>query len=45
MLGIYFSGTGNSRYILETFLKEYGDAYETLAIEDPCAVEKIRQSE
>ncbi len=45
MLGIYFSGTGNSRYILETFLKEYGDAYETFAIEDPCAVEKIRQSE
>lgn len=34
MLGIYFSGTGNSRYALEVFLKEYDDAEQVCSIED-----------
>ena len=45
MLGIYFSGTGNSRYILETFLKEYGESFETFAIEDALAVNKIKEND
>lgn len=45
MLGIYFSGTGNSGYILETFLKEYGEGSETFAIEDPGAVNKIKAND
>lgn len=42
MLGIYFSGTGNSRYILETFLKSYDGEFESFAIEDTYAVSKIK---
>lgn len=34
MLGIYFSGTGNSRYALEVFLSKYDETAKTLALED-----------
>lgn len=34
MLGIYFSGTGNSRYALEYFLKQFDDSAEIVSIED-----------
>ena len=34
MLGIYFSGTGNSRYAAETFCREYDEKVSVLSIED-----------
>ena len=34
MLGIYFSGTGNSRYALEIFLRKYDDTAQAYSIED-----------
>ena len=41
MLGIYFSGTGNSRYALEVFLKELDEDFALLAIEDENLVEQL----
>jgi hypothetical protein len=34
MVGIYFSGTGNSRYAVEFFCNEYDEAAKTFSIED-----------
>lgn len=34
MIGIYFSGTGNSRYALEVFLKKYDETAPVYSIED-----------
>lgn len=45
MLGIYFSGTGNSRYALEVFLREYDKEAQMLAIEDETIIARIRESE
>lgn len=42
MLGIYFSGTGNSRYALEYFLKQFDRSAEAVSIEDENAARKIR---
>lgn len=41
MLGIYFSGTGNSRYALEVFLKEYDNDSAMFSIEDENLIEII----
>ena len=37
MLGIYFSGTGNTRYCIEKFMEAY-DGSKPISIEDPDAV-------
>ena len=34
MVGIYFSGTGNSRYATELFCKEYDEATKAFSLED-----------
>lgn len=34
MVGIYFSGTGNSRYVLDVFLKAYDETAKSFSIED-----------
>lgn len=34
MLGIYFSGTGNSKYALEVFLREYDETAQACSIEE-----------
>ena len=34
MLGIYFSGTGNSRYALEVFIREYDETARVCSIEE-----------
>lgn len=34
MVGIYFSGTGNSRYAAELFCKEYDEATKAFSLED-----------
>lgn len=45
MLGIYFSGTGNSRYCIQTFLDRTGKKYDLCAIEDNRATSMIEQHE
>ncbi len=44
MTGIYFSGTGNSRYALETFCKEIG-YIPVCSIEEPVITDRIREHE
>lgn len=41
MIGIYFSGTGNTKYCVEKFMREYSPAAEILSIEEENAVQKI----
>ncbi len=41
MIGIYFSGTGNTRYCVETFMQAYDPAGEIFSIEAADAVQKI----
>lgn len=45
MVGIYFSGTGNSRYAVEFFCNEYGEAAKAFSIEDDNVVETIKSDE
>lgn len=45
MLGIYFSGTGNSRYALEFFLGKYDKTAKAYAIEDENIVSRIKDNE
>lgn len=42
MLGIYFSGTGNSKYAINTFLKEYNDNSVLYSVEDKKLIEEIK---
>lgn len=44
MLGIYFSGTGNSRYALEVFLKKYDDMAQVFSIEDANITKYIKEN-
>ncbi|MCI9576136.1 MAG: 4Fe-4S binding protein [Clostridiales bacterium] len=41
MIGIYFSGTGNTRHCVEKFIQEYDPAGEACSIESGNAVEEI----
>lgn len=43
MLGIYFSGTGNSKYAAEVFCDEYDKKSKIFSIEDANAIEAIRE--
>lgn len=45
MIGIYFSGTGNSRYALETFLEKYDKTAKAYAIDDSSIDDYIKQNE
>lgn len=45
MLGIYFSGTGNSRYALEVFAREHGGSFRLCGIEDAEAVDLLRENQ
>ena len=45
MLGIYFSGTGNSRYALEVFLGKYDKTAKAFAIEDKNIAGYIKDNE
>lgn len=44
MTGLYFSGTGNTRYCVEIFLKEYDADAHTFSIEE-CALNDIEKQE
>ncbi len=41
MIGVYFSGTGNTKYCLEKFVSLYDANAETVALEAPSTLEKI----
>lgn len=45
MIGIYFSGTGNSKYCIEKFLQEYDTKATAFSIEDKQVLQKITQHE
>ncbi len=45
MVGIYFSGTGNSKYAAESFCKEYDGKAVTYSIEDRDALHAISSAE
>ncbi|MCI9469015.1 MAG: iron-sulfur protein, partial [Oscillospiraceae bacterium] len=42
MTGIYFSGTGNTKYCVDKFLKEYDCSKNSFSIEDSEALERIK---
>ncbi|WP_455616701.1 EFR1 family ferrodoxin [Eisenbergiella sp.] len=43
MLGLYFSGTGNSKYCIEKFLQEYDPKAEAFSIEEEELPKKMEQ--
>lgn len=45
MVGIYFSGTGNSRYMLEVFLKAYDETAKPFSIEEDGVLAVIKAQE
>ncbi len=45
MVGVYFSGTGNTKYCIEKFLKALDGEAEALPIEDPAATEAVKNSD
>lgn len=45
MVGIYFSGTGNSRYVLQRFCEEYEQGTKVFSIEDGGAAEAVKNEE
>lgn len=45
MIGLYFSGTGNSRYALEVFLQGYNQGAELFSIDDSNAVTALKEHE
>ena len=45
MTGIYFSGTGNSRYAAECFCRNLDEDSMVFLIEDPDAVSEIKRSD
>ena len=45
MTGIYFSGTGNSRYAAEFFCRDFDEDSMVLSIEDPDVVSEIKRSD
>lgn len=45
MIGIYFSGTGNTRHCIEKFMQLYDSAAEMVAVEDDVAIQKIGMHE
>lgn len=45
MIGIYFSGTGNTKYCIEQFVSEIDSAASCVSIEDASVVTKIQNNE
>ena len=44
MIGIYFSGTGNTKFCVDKFLAEYDNSKNTFSIEDKCTLDKIKNN-
>lgn len=45
MLGIYFSGTGNSKYVLEFFLSKFDKSVKIYSIENKNVIDHIKNNE
>lgn len=45
MQGIYFSGTGNSKYAVELFCAEYDKRVRVFSIEDDNVIEAAKQDD
>lgn len=45
MIGIYFSGTGNSKYCIEKFLSEYDAEAKAVSIEEKTIFQQIKEQE
>ena len=45
MIGIYFSGTGNSRYAVELFCDEYDKEAKVFSVEDDNVIMAVKQEE
>ena len=45
MIGVYFSGTGNSKYCIEKFLQEYDTGAAAFSIENEELLREIGQHE
>ena len=45
MVGVYFSGTGNSRHVLDVFLKAYDETLTSFSIEDDGVLTAIKVHE
>ena len=45
MIGVYFSGTGNTKYCIEKFLKALDGKAEALPIEDHAATEAVKNAD
>lgn len=45
MVGIYFSGTGNSRYAVELFCKEYDETAKSFSIEDENVTQAVKNED
>ncbi|MDD4510217.1 MAG: EFR1 family ferrodoxin [Oscillospiraceae bacterium] len=45
MLGIYFSGTGNTKHCIELFIKEFDAAAKCISIEDARVLDEIHKSD
>ena len=45
MLGIYFSGTGNSKRAAEVFCAEYDKSTRVLSIEDDSVIEAVKKED
>lgn len=44
MIGIYFSGTGNTKFCVERFLRYYGDTIDVFPMEEERAVSALRDA-
>ena len=44
LIGIYFSGTGNTKFCVDKFLAEYDNSKNTFSIEDKCTLDKIKNN-
>ena len=45
MLGIYFSGTGNTKHCIELFVKELDAEAKCISIEDVAVLDEIHKSD
>lgn len=44
MIGVYFSGTGNTKFCVDKFLEEYGDSGSSFSIEEKETLEEIKNN-
>ena len=45
MVGIYFSGTSNTKHCINQFVKNYDDSASVISMEEPLSVEAIKENE